>query len=70
MNTAIKITLAAIVIIIGGMVAIFIWFVSTWDPEAEESLTSATPLPFHLAKKTSGVRGLAPGPSLATRGTT
>ncbi|SHH56610.1 hypothetical protein [Marivita hallyeonensis] len=41
MNTAIKVTLLAIVLVLGGMTASFIWFVSTWDKEAEEPVVRA-----------------------------
>ena len=43
MNKAMKITLLAIVLVIGGMTASFIWFVSTWDKDAEEPIVFARP---------------------------
>lgn len=39
MTAAMKVTLLAIVIVIGGMVASFIWFVATWDKDAEDPIS-------------------------------
>ncbi|MFP7672279.1 hypothetical protein ACG74X_02860 [Marivita sp. S0852] len=36
MNTAMKATLILIAVVLIGMAVSFIWFVSTWDKEAEE----------------------------------
>jgi len=38
MNTAMKATLLAIVVVIGGMTASFIWFVATWDKDVKEPM--------------------------------
>ena len=64
MNSATRLTLVAIVIVIGGMVASFIWFVMTWDKEAEQPIVRAhPPLPLLLGEKYSGgPGGLAPRP--------
>lgn len=43
MSRAMKATLLAIVIVIGGMTASFIWFVATWDKEAEEPVVVTPP---------------------------
>ncbi len=41
MNAAMKATLIAIAVVLIGMAASFIWFVATWDKEAEQ------PVGFH-----------------------
>lgn len=41
MNTAMKATLIAIAVVLIGMAGSFIWFVATWDKEAEQ------PVGFH-----------------------
>jgi hypothetical protein len=43
MNTAVKVTLFAIAVVIGGMAASFIWFVATWDKEAEDPVVFKRP---------------------------
>lgn len=38
MNAAMKATLIAIAVVLIGMALSFIWFVATWDKEAEPAL--------------------------------
>jgi lysophospholipid acyltransferase (LPLAT)-like uncharacterized protein len=45
MTRAMKATLIAIALVMIGMAGSFIWFVATWDKEAEPAL-SAIPAPF------------------------
>ena len=44
MTKAMKATLFAIAIVIGGMTASFIWFVATWDKEAEDPVVHMRPI--------------------------
>lgn len=44
MNRAMKITLIGIALFFGTVVATFIWFVATWDREAEQPVV-ANPSP-------------------------
>jgi hypothetical protein len=46
MNGAMKATLILIAVVLIGMAASFIWFVSTWDKEAEPALGFAPTLIF------------------------
>ena len=43
MNRAMKATLIAIIVVIGGMTASFIWFVATWNKEAEDPIVFLPP---------------------------
>jgi hypothetical protein len=49
MTGAMKATLIAIAVVMIGMAASFIWFVATWDKEAEPAL-SALPAPALILK--------------------
>ncbi len=43
MSGAVKATLIAIAVVLIGMALSFIWFVATWDSDAEEPIVKQTP---------------------------
>jgi len=43
MNRATMVTLLAIGLVLGGMAVSFIWFVATWDRDAEAPIVKQTP---------------------------
>lgn len=51
MNGAMKATLILIAVVMLGMAASFIWFVSTWDKEAEPALGFAPTMVFEQKER-------------------
>tara|TARA_R110002126_G_scaffold16887_1_gene66857 strand:- start:450 stop:659 length:210 start_codon:yes stop_codon:yes gene_type:complete len=49
MTRAMKITLFGIALFFLAVAGSFIWFVATWDPEVEESVTSLPAPASHMA---------------------